>query len=636
MKETPSLMERLRYRLDTIYSRDTRAAVITLGLLTLLMTTISTMILVIAGLAPGGEESYTTVEAFWVSLISAIGDGSVGGRETGWGYRLLMLGMTFGSIFIGSFFISALTNGLVSRVNELKRGRSIVIEQGHTVILGWSDQIFTVLTELMHANASHPEAVIVVLGPASKEDMEDQIKQKVKKIGRTRIVCRTGDPMEMGDLKLVSLNTAKTVIILPPASEYPDADVIKTTLAITKNPQRRKAPYHIVAGIRNPRNQEIASVAGNGEVEWLVTSEVVSRVIAQTSLQPGLSTVYDDLFDFEDQEIYLKSESMLCGRPFSQALFASDHNTVIGIVTGKGQVLLNPPNDRIIQHDDQLVVIARDDLEIHFDIQGLGKHNPDHISLGELPPIQSKRILILGWNWRGKRILEELDKYVSPGSEITVLADQEKVAEQIPVDCLDFQNLQVCFLPEDTDDRQILEGILFKPYDHVVVLGYSDQLSIQRADAKTLVTLLHLRDVKERDNLDFTIVTEMMDIRNYELASTARADDYVVSDRLVSLMMAQVAENRPLNAVFTDLLSAQGAEIYLKPVSLYIKQDQPVNFYSVVEAARQRGEIAIGYRLAPRAGVANSEYSVVVNPKKSAEVTFTQQDRIVVLAESQF
>ncbi|PWS46162.1 hypothetical protein DLE01_35675, partial [Streptomyces sp. FT05W] len=37
---------------------------------------------------------------------------------------------------------------------ELRKGRSQLIEHGHTIVLGWSDQVFTVVSELVEANQS--------------------------------------------------------------------------------------------------------------------------------------------------------------------------------------------------------------------------------------------------------------------------------------------------------------------------------------------------------------------------------------------------------------------------------------------------------------------------------------------------
>ena len=64
-------------------------------------------------------------------------------------------------------------------------------------------------------------------------------------------------------------------------------------------------------------------------------------------------------------------------------------------------------------------------------------------------------------------------------------------------------------------------------------------------------------------------------------------DDFIVSEHLVSLMMSQLSENADLFAVFTDLFDPEGSEIYLKPVGDYVVTGEPVNFYTVLEAARR-------------------------------------------------
>ena len=112
----------------------------------------------------------------------------------------------------------------------------------------------------------------------------------------------------------------------------------------------------------------------------------------------------------------------------------------------------------------------------------------------------------------------------------------------------------------------------------------------------------------------------MIDVRNRELAEVTRADDFVVSNKLVSLMLAQATENENLSAIFDDLLDEQGSEIYMRPAEDYVELGRPVNFYTVTEAARRRGEV--GHRLraadaARPATTARNMGGVVVNPSKS-------------------
>lgn len=48
----------------------------------------------------------------------------------------------------------------------------------------------------------------------------------------------------------------------------------------------------------------------------------------------------------------------------------------------------------------------------------------------------------------------------------------------------------------------------------MIVLPSTDTLGMQEADANTLRTLRHLRDIRTRGDADFRIVTEMIDLKN--------------------------------------------------------------------------------------------------------------------------
>jgi hypothetical protein len=194
-------------------------------------------------------------------------------------------------------------------------------------------------------------------------------------------------------------------------------------------------------------------------------------------------------------------------------------------------------------------------------------------------------------------------------------------------------NLAVELKRSDTTSRAALDALDVPSYDHVLVLGYSDTLPPQPADTRTLIALLHLRKIAEASGRHISVVSEMIDVRNRELAEVTRADDFVVSNKLVSLMLAQASENEYLSAIFDDLLDEKGSEFYMRPAADYIAIDRPVNFYTVAEAARRRGEVAIGYRKSNRDGSDGRRLGgVVVNPVKSETVQYQPADRIIVLA----
>ncbi|MGC8873044.1 MAG: CASTOR/POLLUX-related putative ion channel [Chloroflexia bacterium] len=568
-----------------------------------------------------------------MSLMRTLDAGTMGNDVGPWPFLLAMFVVTLGGVFIVGTLIGILTTGLEGKLEELRKGRSWLVEEGHTVILGWTLQIFTLLSELVVANANKPRSCIAILADRDKVAMEDELRSLLGPTGRTRIVCWSGDPLEMNDLQIVGINESRAIIVLPTAGPDPDAEVIKTLLAVTNNLDRRPQPYHIVAEIRDAKNLSAASLAGHGEAERILASQLIARIIAQTCRQSGLSVVYSELLGFASDEIYFHEEPALVGRTFDEALFAYEDSALMWLVQD-GQAHLNPPMDTRIRLGDQVIAISEDDDTVR--LSGLQDVEIRHEAIQSPPAImpQPEHTLILGWNARAPFVVNELEQYVAEGSELAVVADYPGVEEALAHYCSGLRRLKVSCLRGDTTDRGTLDGLGIEAFHHVILLCYCDTLDRQQADARTLVTLLHLREISERYGHPFSIVSELLDERNRNLAEVTRADDFIVSDRITSLLLAQISENKRLNAVFADLFDAEGSEIYLKPAGHYVRLHESVNFYTVVEAGRRRGEVALGYRLHAFAQDASRFSGVVLNPDKSRTVTFDEADRVIVLAEN--
>lgn len=635
MSQVASLKERLRYAFDNSMSRGTIALVGWLAVATFVFLFGMATLMWVGGFAQENSDGtpMNLLEVMWFGLMRTLDSGTMGGDEGPVPFLLASLTITLGGVFIVSTLIGVLTSGIEAKIEELRKGRSRVIESDHTVILGWSSHVFSIIPELVAANANKKDACIVILSNLDKVEMEDAIRDRVGNTRSTRVVCRSGSPIELGDLDMVSVQTSRAIIaIAPEGAEDPDTDIIKTILAITNGPNRRKAPYHIVAEVQDPANMEAAKMVGRDECELILAGDLISRVMVQTCRQSGLSVVHLELLDFGGDEIYFKREPGLAGRTFGDALFAYADSTLIGLRHGDGRVRVNPPMDLVIAADDVVIAVSEDDDTIRLSAQKPVLRE-DAIRTGQRTEPRPERTLLLGWNWKAPRIVAGLDAYVAEGSLVAVLAETEDAEAELDAACTDLRHLTVSCLVGDTTNRRTLEGMDIPSYDHIIVLC-SDRIDAQRADARVLVTLLHLRDMGEKLGHEFSIVSEMLDVRNRTLAEVTKADDFIVSEKLVSLMLAQVSENKQLNEVFIDLFDPDGSEIYVKPVSDYVALGQPVNFYTVVEAARRRGEIALGYRLAAQARDASVHYGVVVNPDKAAEVTFAARDRLVVIAES--
>ncbi len=624
--DKPSLKDRIQYWFDTTISRGPAALIAWLALVSIILILLASFIVWVIGV--DAEKKLT--EQIWAFLMLTLEPDAITFGH--WSIRVTTLLIVFTSIFIMSALIGIITTGIDTKLSDLRKGRSRVIESDHTVILGWSPQVFPIISELVVAKKNQPKECIVILGDKDKVEMEEEIRDKAGDTGHTRVVCRSGNPIEMGDLMIANVNSSKSIIVLAPPDAESDTSVIKSILAITKNPHRRPDPYHIVAGIHDPRNLDVARTIAPEETEFILSGSLIARIMAQTCRQSGLSIVYTELMDFAGDEIYFHEVATLAGTTFGEALHKYEDSCLIGIRPYNGPPMLHPSLDTIIQTGDQVIAISEDDDTVIISSRNEIDIQAKEIVIDTSPSIGEERALLLGWNWRAPLVINELDHYVAPGSSVKVVSHLTDVPAEIDAHCAKLVNQTCTFTSGDTTDRAVLETLLLDPYDHVIILSYSGILETQMADARTLITLLHLRDIANRLGYTFSIVSEMLDIRNRNLAEVAKPDDFIVSDRLVSLLLSQISENKGLAPIFSDLFDPQGSEVYLKPVGDYLRLAREVNFYTIVESARRHGEIAIGYRLDEHAHAAEKDYGVVINPVKSEQVSFSERDKIIVIA----
>ena len=339
MPRAVTLRDRVRYRFDGFMSRGPAALVGALGLASMLVIVAGAAAVHTLGVAPVDAEGHRPglVTLIWMAAMHAMDAGAVGGDDGARGYLALMLAVTLGGIFVVSAFIGVLTSGLGAKLDELRKGRSRVIEDGHALILGWSPQVFTIVSELCEAGRNHPGSVIVVLADKDKVEMEDELATKVPDRRGARVVCRRGSPIDLDDLDIASPETSRAIVVLgPEGADDPDVSVIKTVLALVGHKPHERGKHHIVAEIRDARNRVPARMVGKDQVELVLSGDVIARIAVQTCRQSGLSAIYTELLDFGGDEIYFHNVGALAGTTFGASLDAFEDAAVRGLRTAPG------------------------------------------------------------------------------------------------------------------------------------------------------------------------------------------------------------------------------------------------------------------------------------------------------------
>lgn len=620
----PPARQRFRYWFDNTLSSGTAAMVLWLTLATVaLILVVATGAAIAEVSAEGSELSFG--EALWSTLMRTLDPGTMGG-DVGWPLRIASLTATVGGILIVSSLIGLLANGISDRVAELRRGRSPVLESGHTLILGWSSKVFPIISELTVANENQGGGAIVLLAAMDKDEMERLLDARVPDRKDTRIVCRSGVPFEPLDIAIAAPGAAKSIVVLNPGHDDGDAEVVKTALALIRT-ARISPDVPVVAEVGDAFTATALRDGTDGAVSVIRSTSIIARVTAQVCRQPGLSDVYQELFDFAGDEIYFAPAGRLEGSTFGAALMSFDKAVPLGLRSGDGRVTLNPPPETPIGPGDKIVAIAADDDEI---VYSGGLEGRPAGGNGAAATSEAERILLIGWNRMAPEIVRELDSYAAPGSVLAVNVDATVLPTE-EVDVPETRNLRVELTGEPLDPASLRSALASEPPHHVIVLCYKERLSEAQADARVLLTLLHLRAAIDAAGADTNVVAELLDERDVDLSPSRSTDEFIVSERLTALLMAQLSENRELAPVFDDLLDEAGCEIYLKPAELYAPLAARVSFGDLTAAASARGEVAIGYQGPGNGGGRD----VAINPRKSRVFEAGPDDRLIVLSETQ-
>ena len=626
MKAPFTYRQRLRYRFDNSLARGIWGILALLGVLAILLFAVIAFFLVITGVGPGGERT-SFPEALWFALTRSLDPGTFSGDE-GLSFRLTMLVVTLIGILLGAAIIGLVSSAIDRRLENLRRGRSLVVEEGHTLILGDSDKVIPVISELIEANASEKDRAVVVLTAEDTVEISDAIRSSIKDFKTTRLVVRPGQPTRLADLEQGNPSTAKSIIVLRSES---DARVVKASLAALRclDPQ---SPTRVIAELDDPDIARALASASDGRVIPVTSGEVVALIGAQVARAPGLGAIYEDLLDFDGDEFYVTPvTSSWVGKTFGQALLGSSRGTIMGLRTADGSTTVAPSLSTVLATGDALIGIAQDDSMFSLDTAPV-EWSPTTARAWEPLAKERERTLLIGWSSLAPRMCREIDRHVAPGSEIHLLIDRpdEEVDAIRMATTLDNQALTI-HVGDPVAQAAVHDALDAGPFNHVLLLSEHESFDRDEADARTLLALLHVHSHGANGRGPDNVVAELLDPNDVELTGSVDNRDFIVSQRLIALLMAQLSESPQLEPVFADVFDADGATIAMHPASRYVAPG-PTTFRAIVEAAREWDAVAIGYRSAAALGRPGTiGQGLRLNPPKDDPVTLVDGDAILLI-----
>jgi Trk K+ transport system NAD-binding subunit len=629
--EQPSKLDVIRYYVDLFLSRSPYTRFLGLFLISSILILFCSILIIVVSPSEA-DTSKDFLEAVWWATMRVIDAGNMAG-DSGTLVRFVAALATLSGIMVVALLIGLVSSTVGDKIEDLRRGKGPVIDSNHTLLIGFSDKAFTIIRELITANENQKSASVVILSEQDKTEVEDELRERIPDTGTTRIVVRQGSAFSPADLKKVGAGRAKSIIVLAADlsgedGASSDLNAIKTILALHRVPGALK-DNHAVVELEDI--DQAAVVSRLGKVEVVAMRDTLARLMVQTARQSGLASVYRNILNFDGAEFYFKAFPEVTGRTFAQAQTMMRGATLIGLRSlenGQPKVGLNPGPETIIREGEELIVLAEDDDSFSVAPEPGKQHQSPETPVFTPPESQHERILICGYRSDLDRVIAYFDSYVKPGAEIHLMPGKPFDAVEVQTGII---NARLKHLHRDPAKLQDVREVFAEGY-HSVLLVADDTIPVSETDARTVISLLLLREAMTQTGKEkhaTRIVSEILDPRTKDLVSADQSTDFVVSSEITSMLLAQVSEQRDLNLFYQELFDPDGSEIYLKSVERYIRltgQSQ-IPWRTVQTVAGRYGEIAIGCY---RAG--NAPF---MNPAPDQMLTFAPGDKIVVIAEDE-
>ncbi len=608
------IKKKFSYWFDNLMARGTIVMLLVLAVTVIALVAVITICIMAGGWDDEGGFLYT----LWDVLATTINAWMPSSEDGSPQYvALIAISAVFGVLFT-SFLIGIISSAVEEKLSQLRAGNSEVVEEGHTVVLGFKAGEYTLLEQII-LSFRDKKGVIVVADECEKETMNDLIFENLDVPKNIKIICRNINIADPVALKCCSLDTASTIVVNP----FDDTRTLKILLSVYKHFEELNVPQPFVITAVNQDEYIIPkTIRDKYGFTMLRTNDAVARIIAHSCTQLGLSEAFSEVFSFTGNELRFETVDVKPGTKFKDIFYTMEKAVPIGIYRN-GQTILNPDRNLPVTVEDKFIVLEENEGDFKISSDGFIDFNEEKEGTYVAGKEKSERVVIIGSNDKLGVLVNELPEYVTDVvlAGIRHLEKKKEMCKSIRSD------INYSVVSADVMDMEVLERTV-KDADHVIILSdYS--VEEEDSDARNIMLLLRLRDIKERLKKTFSITAEMCRDDNRNLIHGEDFTEFIVSSNMAAMVLAQIASNPALYDTFHELLSNEGNEFSLK-TGAFLEKLVGVDC-TVAEIRRElihKHCILVGF-----IDDNDGKPVTVLNPDISKTVCLSPADKLIVIGE---
>lgn len=526
-----------------------------------------------------------------------------------------------GMITFSGAVIGYLTNILNDFIEKANAGNTRLYLSDHTVILNWNARAPEIVNDLLYSDNKETVVALVKSGSDDiKKEIEERLQLTIEKenaavykkadsmgfFARWRylrsnklhnnvtFIVIEGNIFSQKQLRDIGIDMAKAVIILSndpsdsSAEDEGNPQAVKALMQAADIVSAGNAAHHqnIIVEIIDSWTYDIVQRIISGKelgdkcnIVLFHVEKFLGQLLAQLSIEPELTPVYDDLFSNKGAAFYTEPVQTK-----DEVGYIRDY-----LSTHKSAVPLTLVN----HHGESCFCFAADSQK---DINK--KYTPQNAPLSvKLNRTQGecKRVVLIGHNSKVEEIMSCYEAYIACQGDhgatlkVTVIDDADSI-EMMDYGRYSFVE-EVAELDMYHIDKTtvILNRLFADATEETSILILSDDTQLaENADSSALMYLVYIQDFIKRtlrNNPDFDqkrikTIVEITDPGHYDIVKGYHMVDAVISNRFTGNIITQIGEKESIYEFYQDLLHYSEQTLCRKP-----QLKKVASFFSEIPAA---------------------------------------------------